>query len=378
MAIITLRQANVFNSPNATVKGSPLTNSEVDNNFANINIEVASLSNVISVSTGNINVGGNIIPLTSNTFDLGAPDKIFRDLYLSGNSLFVGNLRLSVVSGNIALDGNVVLSPTGGATPADGTITAAKIDSDAVTTAKIAANAITTAKIAEGNVTAASLATNSVTEDKINTGAVTEAKIGSGAVTEAKLSAITGSGNVVLQTSPVLLTPNVGTATAQGVILSDGAVGTPAIRFSDDTNTGIFRDGADNLVFSTGGVARANINSGGFFEANFKDKVIALGNSGTSKTIDLSLGTSFTTTLTGNCTFTISNAQIGSSFVLQVTNDATPGRSIALAGGTNFRFPFGSEGRSTAANAIDVWYFTTFDGGTNWIVAIPVKSAATL
>ena len=82
--------------------------------------------------------------------------------------------------------------------------------------------------------------------------------------------------------------------------------------------------------------------------------------------------------MTGDCTFTITNAQIGSSFVLQITNDGTPSRSVALAGGTNFRFPFGAIGRSTGANEIDIWYFTTFDGGTHWIVAIPVKSAATL
>ena len=209
---------------------------------------------------------------------------------------------------------------------------------------------------------------NVITSTKIADGTVVAADIFDNTITSAKLAATSGSGNVVLDTS----------ATLTNIRLTDGDASTPAITFGSDTNTGIFRDGADNLVITTGGVARANINSGGFFEANFKDKVIDLGNSGTSQTIDLSLATAFTTTLTGNCTFTISNAEIGSSFVLQVTNDATPGRSIALAGGTNFRFPFGAQGRSTGANEIDIWYFTTFDGGTNWIVAIPVKSAATL
>lgn len=325
MATIILRQANVFNSPNATIKGSPLINSEVDNNFANINVELSDLGNTVaalstfeisnantrlSITTadGPLDLTGNIIPTADNVFSLGSASNVFADLFLSGNSLHLGSLVLSVVGGNIALDGNEVLSPTGGAAPADGTITAAK------------------------------------------------------------LAATSGTGNVVLDTA----------ATLTNIQLTDGNVTTPAITFGSDTNTGIFRDGTDNLVFTTGGVARANINSGGFFEANFKDKVIALGNSGTSQTIDLSTGTAFTTTLTGNCTFTISNAQAGSSFVLQITNDATPGRAVALAGGTNFRFPFGAEGRSTGANEIDIWYFTTFDGGTNWIVAIPVKSAATL
>ena len=335
MADIILRTAGSILSANATVKGSPLTNFEVDNNFSNVNTELSDLGNIVaalstfeisnantrlSITTadGPLELTGNIIPTVDNVFSLGSASNVFADLFLSGNSLHLGSLILSNVGGNVALNGTEVLSPSGGAAPADGTITAAKL--------------------------------------------------ADGSVTSTKLAATSGSGNVVLDTA----------ATLTNIQLTDGNVTSPAITFGSDTNTGIFRDGADNLVITTGGVARANINSGGFFEANFKDKVIALGNSGTSQTIDLSLGTAFTTTLTGNCTFTISNAQIGSSFVLQVTNDATPGRSIALAGGTNFRFPFGAEGRSTGANEIDIWYFTTFDGGTNWIVAIPVKSAATL
>lgn len=47
MAIITLRQANVVSSPGAVIKGSPLTNSEVDNNFANINVEVSEVNSRI-------------------------------------------------------------------------------------------------------------------------------------------------------------------------------------------------------------------------------------------------------------------------------------------------------------------------------------------
>lgn len=44
---------------------------------------------------------------------------------------------------------------------------------------------------------------------------------------------------------------------------ADGAVGTPGLNFDNDPNTGIYRIGADNLGFSTGGVLRANINSTG-------------------------------------------------------------------------------------------------------------------
>lgn len=51
MAFITLRQANVIPSTGGVVKGSPLSNSEVDNNFANLNIEVNNIGNLNDLET---------------------------------------------------------------------------------------------------------------------------------------------------------------------------------------------------------------------------------------------------------------------------------------------------------------------------------------
>lgn len=59
MAIITLRQANSIPHGGATVKGSPLTNDEVDNNFANINISIGSLDDLATTATSNIVVAIN-------------------------------------------------------------------------------------------------------------------------------------------------------------------------------------------------------------------------------------------------------------------------------------------------------------------------------
>lgn len=97
------------------------------------------------------------------------------------------------------------------------------------------------------------------------------------------------------------------------------------------------------------------------------ETVVALGNTGTAKDIDLYQGTVFTATLTGNCTFTVKNPGNVSAFTIIITNDGTAGRSVAWAGG-NFRFPGGaaSLNRTTTANAIDVWAFFTPDGGTTW------------
>jgi hypothetical protein len=59
MATITLRQANVVSSPGATIKGTPLTNAEVDNNFANLNVEMGVLSDLDTTQTANLVVAIN-------------------------------------------------------------------------------------------------------------------------------------------------------------------------------------------------------------------------------------------------------------------------------------------------------------------------------
>ena len=109
----------------------------------------------------------------------------------------------------------------------------------------------------------------------------------------------------------------------------------------------------------------------------FSDKVTAIGNTGTSQTIALTSGTVYTATLNGNCTFTLSAsnsvASRASSFTLILTNDATPGRTVAWSGGT-FKFPGGSVTRTTTANAVDVWFFFTPNGGTNWYGSIPMAN----
>jgi len=108
----------------------------------------------------------------------------------------------------------------------------------------------------------------------------------------------------------------------------------------------------------------------------YADTVVALGNSGTATTITLTSGNVFTATLTGSCTFTLSApiATGASSFTLILTNDATPGRTVAWSGGT-FLFPGGASSlsRTTTANAVDIWAFFTPNGGTTWYGNIVMK-----
>jgi hypothetical protein len=85
MATILLRTANSFSHTGATVKGAPLTNSEVDNNFSNINITLGVLSNL--GTSANANLVAAINSITSNTS--------FSNASFTGNASFAGNVNTS-------------------------------------------------------------------------------------------------------------------------------------------------------------------------------------------------------------------------------------------------------------------------------------------
>jgi hypothetical protein len=189
----------------------------------------------------------------------------------------------------------------------------------------------------------------------------------------------TGSVAVVLSTSPTLVTPILGAASATSIANGLGAVGTPSYTFTGDLNTGMWSPTADTLAFSTNGAEVARLTAAGYLEAVYSDEVVALGNSGTATTINLNQGNVFTATLTGNCTFTLANSNAnsnrGSSFTLILTNDGTAGRTVAWAGGA-FRFPGGAStlSRTTTANAVDIWVFFTPNNGTTWYGNISMKN----
>ena len=64
----------------------------------------------ISLASGAIT--GNLIPDQNEAYDLGSPDKKFRDLYLSGNTLYMGGQPLSIVNGQLTLNGTPVTGST--------------------------------------------------------------------------------------------------------------------------------------------------------------------------------------------------------------------------------------------------------------------------
>ena len=99
---------------------------------------------------------------------------------------------------------------------------------------------------------------------------------------------------------------------------------------------------------------------------NYVESVVAIGETGASKTISLTNGTVQTATLTGNCTFTMPTATAGKSFILLLRQDATGNRTATFTG-----VKFNSAGAPTitaTANRLDILTFVA--DGTNWYGSI--------
>lgn len=68
----------------------------------------------IDGNTDTITVGCSIIPDTNVTYDLGSATNRFRDLYLEGNTIYLGDSTLSVVNDNLEYRGEQVITGAGG------------------------------------------------------------------------------------------------------------------------------------------------------------------------------------------------------------------------------------------------------------------------
>lgn len=87
---------------NAVIQGEAIT-------LANANI-IALQSTVANITGANLqNISSNVSPSANVTYDLGTPDRRWRDLYLSGNSIYLGASVISVGGdGRVTLPGLTV------------------------------------------------------------------------------------------------------------------------------------------------------------------------------------------------------------------------------------------------------------------------------
>jgi len=160
-----------------------------------------------------------------------------------------------------------------------------------------------------------------------------------------------------------------GSATITGVVtVSAGSAAAPAIVPTGDTNTGRFHPAADTIAWATNGTERMRVASDGavsiageFKPTHYTESVVAIGNSGTTRTLALTSGTVQTCTLTGNCTFTMPTATAGKSFVMLLRT----GTGSFTATFTGVKWP-GNVAPTITATAAKLEVISFIADGTNW------------
>lgn len=94
-------------------------------------------ANVVSAKTFRGNVvavtvtSGNIVPTANGVYSLGTPSSQWKDLHVSGNTIYIGNVPISTSNNSLVINGNVAVTtdpasgaPTPGNIAITGTVTA--------------------------------------------------------------------------------------------------------------------------------------------------------------------------------------------------------------------------------------------------------------
>ena len=137
-------------------------------------------------------------------------------------------------------------------------------------------------------------------------------------------------------------------------VFSDGAVGTPSITNSGDTDTGIYFSGADEISLTTGGTQRLSVDSSGHLNHNGSASAdISALTSATTITIDMDTAQNHSVTLAHNTTFANpSNMNIGQTGSIIITQDSTGSRTASF--GSYWKFAGGTAPTlTTTASAVD-------------------------
>lgn len=187
----------------------------------------------------------------------------------------------------------------------------------------------------------------------------------------------TGSGSVVLATSPTLVTPLLGTPASgdfsTGTFTwptfnqntSGTAAGLSATLAIASGGTGATTLAGASIVTYTGTETLSNKTLTNPTVTNYIESVVAIGTVNSSSTIALTNGTVQTATLTAStaCTFTMPSNVAGKSFVLLLKQAATTGNGTATFTGVKWSSA-GAPTITAAAGKMDILTFIA--DGTNW------------
>jgi hypothetical protein len=143
----------------------------------------------------------------------------------------------------------------------DGSVAAADIADNAVITGKFAADAITAAKIGTGQVGATQLgASVDLSGKTVTYRTIVDGDLAAGAaITSDRLAA----GAITTNLGYTPLSNNNSNSMTGRLNVPNGSAAAPAIRSAAQSNTGVYFDAVDNVVFSVAGVERMRINPNG-------------------------------------------------------------------------------------------------------------------
>ena len=137
-------------------------------------------------------------------------------------------------------------------------------------------------------------------------------------------------------------------------VFSDGAVGTPSITNSGDTDTGIYFSGADEISLTTGGTQRLSVDSSGHLNHNGSASAdISALTSSANITIDMDTAQNHSVTLAHSTTFeNPSNMNVGQTGSIIITQDGTGSRTASF--GSYWKFAGATAPTlTTTASAVD-------------------------
>ena len=115
---------------NATILGNVATNQIINGTSGvlipipngNVIIDVGSTNDIATFTTDSMEIHGNIIPQANVTYNLGTPTLRWKDLYLAGNTIQLGNATISANATAI-----VMTNPAGGQTVLAGSTTTSSV-----------------------------------------------------------------------------------------------------------------------------------------------------------------------------------------------------------------------------------------------------------
>ncbi len=137
-------------------------------------------------------------------------------------------------------------------------------------------------------------------------------------------------------------------------VFGDGAVGTPSITNSGDTDTGIYFSGADEISLTTGGTQRLSVDSSGHLNHNGSASAdISALTSASSVAVDFDTAQNFSLTLAHDVTIANpTNANVGQTGSIFITQASSATHTVSF--GSNWKFSGGTAPTATATNdAVD-------------------------